>query len=280
LFSANKEGALLVTQRDWVPPAIDTSVPSGARAYDYLLGGAHNFPADREMAIQVERAVPGARHVARINRAFLARAVRFMIGQGIRQLLDLGSGIPTVGNVHEIAQREAPECRVMYVDKDPIAFEHSQLLLTGNDRASAIQADIRNPQAILEDKETQRLLNFDEPVGLLLLLVLHWVPDSDDPHELMTHYRDALAPGSFLAISHMTNELEEKASTLAGTVNRSRSDQLSPRTRKEIAAFFGDFELIEPAVVPTGVWRPDGVGDITEDPDLAALSLAGIAHKL
>jgi SAM-dependent methyltransferase len=277
LFSANKEGASLVTQRNWVSPAIDTSVPSGARAYDYLLGGAHNFPADREMAIQVERAVPGARHVARINRAFLARAVRFMIDQGIRQLLDLGSGIPTVGNVHEIAQREAPDCRVVYVDKDPIAFEHSELLLTDNDRASAIQADIRDPETILE--ESQRLLNFDEPVGLLLLLVLHWVPDSDEPHELMARYRDALAPGSFLAISHMTNELEEKASTLAGTVNRSRSDHLSPRTRKEITAFFGDFELVTPGVVPTGVWRPDGVGDITEDPDLAALSLAGIARK-
>ena len=267
-----------MTPRNWVSPAIDTSVPSGARAYDYLLGGAHNFPADREMAIQVERAVPGARHVARINRAFLARAVRFMIDQGIRQLLDLGSGIPTVGNVHEIAQREVPECRVVYVDKDPIAFEHSELLLTGNDRASAIQADIRNPEEILE--EAQRLLNFDEPVGLLLLLVLHWIPDSDEPHELMARYRDALAPGSFLAISHMTNELEEKANTLAGTVNRSRSDQLSPRTRKDITAFFGDFELVTPAVVPTGVWRPDGVGDITEDPDLAALSLAGIARKL
>jgi hypothetical protein len=269
-----------VTQRDWVPPALDTSVPSGARAYDYLLGGAHNFPVDREMAIQVERAVPGARHVARINRAFLARAVRFMIGQGIRQLLDIGSGIPTVGNVHEIAQREAPECRVVYVDKDPIAFEHSELLLTDNDRATVIHADLRNPKAILDSPETRRLLNFDEPVGLLLLLVLHWIPDEDDPFELMAGYREVLAPGSHLAIAHMTDELqEEKATTLAGTVNRSRSDQLFPRSRKEVAAFFGDFELLEPGVVPAAVWRPDGVGDITADPALSALSLAGIARK-
>lgn len=269
-----------MTQRDWVPPALHTSVASGARAYDYLLGGAHNFPADREMAIQVERAVPGARHVARINRAFLARAVRFMVGQGIRQLLDIGSGIPTAGNVHEIAQREAPECRVVYIDKDPIAFEHSQLILTGNDRATAIHADLRNPKAILDCPETRTLLNFDEPVGLLLVLVLHWIPDEEDPFELMAGYREILAPGSYLVIAHMTDELQqEKATTLAGTVNRSRGDQLFPRSRKDIAAFFGDFELLDPGVVPSAVWRPDGVCDITADPALSALSLAGIARK-
>jgi hypothetical protein len=268
-----------VAQRDWVPAALDTSVPSGARAYDYLLGGAHNFAADREMAMQVERAVPGARHVARINRAFLARAVKFMIDQGVRQLLDIGSGIPTVGNVHEIAQREAPECRVVYVDKDPIAFAHSELLLTGNDRAAAIHADLRNPKVILD--EASHLLNFDEPIGLLLLLVLHWIPDEDEPFELMAGYRDALAPGSCLAIAHMTAELqEEKATILAGTVNRSRSDQLVPRSRQDVAAFFGDFELVEPGLVPAAVWRPDGVGDITDDPSLGTLSLAGIARKL
>ncbi len=269
-----------MTQHAWVPTALDTSVPSGARAYDYLLGGAHNLPADREMAAQVERAVPGARHVARINRAFLARAVRFMIGQGIRQLLDIGSGIPTVGNVHEIAQQKAPECRVVYVDKDLIAFEHSQLILDGNERTTAIQADLREPAVILHHKETRHLLNFDEPIGLLFLLVLHWIPDEDDPHALMARYRDALAPGSCLAIAHMTDELQkERASTLAGTVNRSRSDQLVPRTRADITAFFGDFELVEPGLVPAGLWRPDGVGGITEDPDLSALSLAGVARK-
>jgi trans-aconitate methyltransferase len=269
-----------VTQPDWVPPTFDISTPSGARAYDYLLGGAHNFPADREMAIQVERAVPGARHLARINRAFLARAVHFMVSQGIRQLLDIGSGIPTVGNVHEIAQHEDPECRVVYVDKDPIAVEHSELLLSHNKRATAIGADCRDTEAILGNEESRRLLNFDEPVGLLLLLVLHWIPDKENPHELMARYREALAPGSCLAISHMTDELHlEKATTLAGTVNRRHNDQLFPRTRKDIAAFFGDFELVEPGVVPTGAWRPDGVGDIAEDPDLSALSLAGIARK-
>lgn len=269
-----------MTQRDWVPPAVDTSVPSGARAYDYLLGGAHNFPADREMAIQVEHAVPGARHLARINRAFLARAVRLMVEKGIRQLLDIGSGIPTVGNVHEIAQHAAPECRVVYVDKDPIAFDHSELILTGNEHAAAVHADLRDPDAILGAEETRRLLDFDEPIGLLLLLVLHWVPDDQDPHALMARYRDALAPGSYLAIAHMTDELhQEKATTLASTVNRSRSDQLFPRSRKDVTAFFGDFDLLTPGVVPTGVWRPDGVGDITEDPDLSALSLAGIARK-
>lgn len=269
-----------MTRPDWVPPNFDISVPSGARAYDYLLGGAHNFPADREMAVQVERAVPGARHVARINRAFLARAVKFMTSQGIRQLLDIGSGIPTYGNVHEIAQHEDPECRVVYVDKDPIAVEHSELLLVNNDRATSIRADLRDPEAVLGNTESRHLLDFDEPIGLLFLLVLHWIPDDEDPGRLMSRYREFLAPGSYLAISHMTDELQhEKATRLAGTVNRNHNDQLFPRPRKDITAFFGDFELVEPGVVPTGVWHPDGVGDITDDPDLNALSLAGIARK-
>lgn len=270
-----------MTSQDWVPQIIDTSAPSGARTYDFLLGGSHNFAADRAMAEQVERAVPGIRHAARLNRAFLARAVRFMCRNGIRQFLDIGSGIPTVGNVHEIAQREAPDCRVVYVDRDPVAVAHSELMLVGNDRAAMVEADMRDPDAVLAADRTRALIDFDEPVGLLFLLVLHWVPDEADLEALLARYRAVMAPGSYLAITHMTDDLQEdKISAVAGIVRSSRGDgQVFPRTRKEIAALFGDLELVEPGLVPTGTWRPGGAGDITDETDMNELSFAGIARR-
>lgn len=266
---------------DWVPGIVDTSVPSGARTYDYLLGGSHNFAADRAMADQVERAVPGIRAAARLNRAFLARAVRFMIEQGVRQFLDIGSGIPTVGNVHEIAQQEDPACRVVYVDKDPIAVAHSELMLAGNDHAAMVEADMRDPEAVLRHPVTRQLLNFDEPVGLLFLLVLHWVPDEADVPAVVSHYREPLAPGSLLAITHMTDDIQsDKITAVAGIVRGSRgAGQVHPRTRPEITALFGDFDLLPPGLVPTGTWRPGGIGDIAEDPEMNELSFAGMARK-
>jgi S-adenosyl methyltransferase len=269
-----------VTQEDWVPGLVDTTVPSGARTYDFLLGGSHNFAADREMADKVEHAVPGIRDAARLNRAFLARAVRFMVGHGVRQFLDIGSGIPTVGNVHEIAQQADPECRVVYVDIDPIAVAHSELMLIGNERATIVQADMREPETVLGGR-ARRLLDFDKPIGLLFLLVLHWVPDDADPPALVARYRDALAPGSYLAITHMTDDLQQdKIGAVAGIVRRSRGDgQVFPRTRAEITTMFGGLELVEPGLVPTGTWRPGGAGDITDDPEMNELSFAGIATK-
>lgn len=271
----------MTQQQDWVPRIIDTSAPSGARTYDYLLGGSHNFAADRVMADQVELAVPGIRHAARLNRAFLARAVRFMVDTGIRQFLDIGSGIPTVGNVHEIAQQEAPDSRVVYVDRDPIAVAHSELMLADNERAGIVEADMREPDSVLTNVVTRELLDFDQPVGLLFLLVLHWIPDADDPAALVARYREALAPGSYLAVTHMTDDIQEdKISAVAGVVNNSRgAGQVFPRTRTEIATMFGDFELLEPGLVPTGTWRPGGIGDISDDPEMNELSFAGIAGK-
>ncbi|MBB4904423.1 SAM-dependent methyltransferase [Actinophytocola algeriensis] len=260
---------------------IDTSAPSGARTYDYLLGGGHNFEADRTMADQVERAVPGIRAAARLNRAFLARAVRFMVGEGIRQFLDIGSGIPTVGNVHEIAQKEDPECRIVYVDRDPIAVAHSELMLSGNDRAGMVEADMRDPEAILTHPTTRTLIDFDEPVGLLFLLVLHWIPDESAPAALVARYRNALVPGSQLAITHMTDDIQEdKISAVADVVRGNRgAGQVFPRTREEISALFGDFSLVSPGLVPTGTWRPGGAGDIADDPEMNELSFAGVARK-
>ncbi|XVV00573.1 SAM-dependent methyltransferase [Actinosynnema sp. CA-248983] len=267
--------------QDWVPDSVDTSVPSMARTYDYMLGGAHNFAVDRQVGDQIEQVMPGLRTAARVNRAFLARAVRFMMDRGIRQFLDIGSGIPTVANVHEVAQSADPECRVVYVDRDPIAVAHSELMLSANDRAAIVKADLRDPDTILDHPETRRLLDFDQPIGLLMLLVLHWVPDDADPLRLMARYRDALPSGSHLAISHVSADHQD-ASLDAATdvIKRSKSpDQVNERTHAQITELFGDFTLLEPGLVGCGEWRPHSVGDISEAPHMNMLVYAGVAAK-
>jgi hypothetical protein len=263
-----------------LPDGIDMSVPNVARAYDCLLGGGHNFEADRQLAAIVEQHIPYVRDMARLNRAFLRRAVLFMVESGIRQFLDLGSGIPTVGNVHEVAQGAEPSCRVMYVDKDAVAVTHSQMLLRHNANAEALQCDARDPLGILSAPELKRLLNFDEPIGLLSLLLWHFVPDSDDPHGLYAQYVDALPPGSFVALTHVTTQ-EPEAGGLHNVVdqvaNRSK-DSLNPRSYDEIVKFFSGLELVEPGVVPCPVWRPGGPGDFSEEPNLVPV-YAGVARK-
>jgi hypothetical protein len=258
---------------------IDTSVPSVARVYDFFLGGGHNFPADRQLAAKIEMSMPHIQDVARLNRSFLRRAVVFMIDSGIRQFLDIGSGIPTVGNVHEIAQAADPDCRVVYVDKEPVAVAHSRILLQGNDNAVAIRADIRDPEDILGRPETRMLLDFTEPVGLLNLLVWHFVPDHDDPPGLLARYRDALVPGSLLALTHVTED--DAAAGLrqaVDDVNRGGRDQMRPRSFAEINGLFNGFELVEPGVVLCAAWRPQGPGDFSDEPGSNALLYAGVAR--
>ncbi|WP_158843440.1 SAM-dependent methyltransferase [Saccharothrix deserti] len=271
-----------MTQSEWIPSGVDISVPSVARTYDYMLGGAHNFAVDRALGEQIEAAMPGLRNSARVNRAFLGRVVRFMVDQGVRQFLDIGSGIPTVGNVHEVAQAEAPECRVLYVDRDPVAVAHSELMLVGNDRAAVVQADMREPETILGGAEARRLLDFDQPIGLLMLLMLHWVPDSADPRGLVARYRDALAPGSYLAITHATADNQSESLTDAtDLIKRSNSpDQVNLRTHAEVTELFDGFELVEPGLVGCGEWRPGGPGDIASQPDMNMLVYAGVGRKL
>ncbi|MBV9847424.1 MAG: SAM-dependent methyltransferase [Kutzneria sp.] len=266
---------------DWVPPHIDMTVPSIARMYDYMLGGGHNFAADRDVVKRGELVEPGLRRIARLNRSFLRRAVLFMVDQGIRQFLDIGSGVPTVGQVHEIAQKAVPECRVLYVDRDAIAVAHSELILAGTDHVGVLHADMRNPEAILDSDEARRLLDFDEPIGLLFLLMLHWVPDEDDPHRLLATYRDALVSGSHLAITHATDDRQpQMMDGMVDTMHRTRSpDQARPRSYDEVHAMFGDFELVEPGLVGCGTWRPGGPGDIAEDAKYNEFVYAGVARK-
>jgi hypothetical protein len=259
---------------------IDTSVPSVARVYDFFLGGGHNFPVDRRLAAMIEQSMPHIQDVARLNRSFLRRAVLFMIDSGIRQFLDIGSGIPTVGNVHEIAQAADPLCRVVYVDNEPVAVAQSRMLLRDNDRATAIRADIRDPEDIFGRQETRELLNFDEPIGLLTLLVWHFVPDYDDPSGLLARYRDLIAPGSILALTHVTSDDgSAELKQAVADVNRQSRDAMCPRSHEQVSGLFTGFELVEPGVVVCPAWRSQGPGDFSDEPGSNALVYAGVARR-
>ena len=223
--------------------------------YDYYLGGIHNFPADREAAKAVGPMLPA---IARSNRAFLGRAVRYLTSIGIRQFLDLGSGIPTEGNVHEIAQAAIPDARVVYVDIDPDAVSESLALLEGNQWATAIRADIRDPQFILDHPQVRKLLDFGEPIGLLLVGVLYFVAD-DKAYDLVRTLRSALPPGSHIVISHGTVDERPDAHTVKvgeEVYRRQTATPLSIRTRGEIARVFEGFELVEPGLTWQTTWRP------------------------
>lgn len=241
--------------------------------YDYLLGGGHNFAVDRKMIDKLNAVAPLVGQIARRNRAFLRRAVLALVERGIRQFLDIGSGIPTVGNVHEIAQQADPQARVVYVDNESVAISHSELVLEGNDRASAILADMRDPAAILEHPKTRQLLDFDAPIGLLMVTVFHYVADPDGPVELMARYREALVPGSYLALSHLCTEFD--SADLAGivTLMKESPNPVHPRTRAAIADLFTGFDLIDPGLVPPAQWRSNPAGDLSDDPVLAGVGI-------
>jgi hypothetical protein len=262
---------------NWAPESIDLDRPNAARVYDYLLGGAANFEQDRVFAEKVVAAMPQARVAARLNRAFLHRAVRFCVDRGIRQFIDVGSGIPTAGNVHEICQSIAPDCRVLYVDNEPVAVTHSELLLRDNDNAEAIRADLADPDAVLSSDAAQRLIDFDQPLAVLMVSVLHFVPDSVDPHHAVARYRDVMVPGSFLVMSHAAN-LTTDGSIETERLYRQSSTPGFARGMEEIAAFFTGLELVEPGLVWTPQWRPETPDDVDEHPE-ASLIYAAVGRK-
>lgn len=258
---------------DWAPVGVDLERPNAARVYDYLLGGACNFEHDRHFAEKLLSTIPEAKGAARLNRAFLRRAVRFCVEQGIRQFLDLGSGIPTVGNVHEIAQRDAPEARVVYVDSEAIAVAHSELILERNDRAGVTQSDLLNVDRVLESEPVKQLIDFDEPVAILMAAVLHFVPDSADPAPAVARYVDAMAPGSYLVLSHAA-KVEMQRSRDGWRMYDESSTPGGGRTRDEVAAFMAGTEIVEPGVVWTAEWRPDSVLNLSERPELSMVYAA------
>jgi SAM-dependent methyltransferase len=238
---------------------IDTSRPHPARMYDAYLGGKDNYAADREAVSQVLRVAPELRDTARANRAFLRRAVRFLAGQvGIRQIIDIGTGIPAASNVHEVAGEVAPGTRVVYVDNDPIVHVHANALLTGNGTTRIVLADLRKPEKILRHPKVGELIDFGQPVGLLLVAVAHFITDAENPARILATLRDALRPGSYLVLSHGTADFRAGAAQQAAAVYDQATSTITLRGRAQIVALFDGWELVEPGLVQLPLWRPDG----------------------
>ncbi|MCK9904798.1 SAM-dependent methyltransferase [Frankia sp. Cpl3] len=240
----------------WQPQGIDISIPSVARVYDAILGGKDNFPVDRAIAEELVAFVPDGREAAIYNRAVLGRGVRYLAEQGIRQFIDLGSGLPTARNTHQVAQEIIPEARVIYVDNDPIVLAHGRALLAENRYTTVITADVRQPEEILSHPDLRSLIDFDQPVGLLMLGIIHHLNDEEDPDGLVARYRNAVTAGSYLFLTHFvdhgtqTDDLQKAILTDLGTGRF--------RTLEEITAYFDGLELVEPGVVYNPLWRPDG----------------------
>jgi hypothetical protein len=241
-------------------PPFDTNVANQARIYDYLLGGKDNYAADRAAVDAVLKVAPEMGFAARANRAFLGRVVRYLAAEaGIRQFLDIGTGIPTAGNLHQVAQAVAPESRVVYVDYDPVVLAHARALLTSHEAGATeyLDADLRDTGKILGG--AARLLDLTKPVAVTLLMILHVIPDSDDPYALVAKVMDALPPGSYLAVSHLGSDLldREAKQGFEDIVNRSAQQQYIGRSREQMARFFAGTDLVEPGLVRVEEWRPD-----------------------
>jgi hypothetical protein len=256
-------------------PDFDINVPNVARVYDYMLGGKDNFAADRQLGDQLLEQFLGSDAIARQNRAFLGRAVRYCAGQGVRQFLDLGSGLPTMDNVHEVARRVIPRASVVYVDNDKVAHVHASALLATSDGVAAIPEDVREPTSVLAEVTARRLLDLAQPTVIVLAATLHLITDQEDPAGIVAAFRDAIPSGSYLIISHATHDFLPEESARARSMYCGASSPLVTRSREEIAAFFAGFELVEPGLVITTRWRPD---EPVQDDGYAHL-YAGVGRK-
>ncbi|MGW0734969.1 SAM-dependent methyltransferase [Streptomyces sp. NPDC002851] len=264
----------------WAPPGIDITKPSVSRIYDFYLGGSHNFESDREAARKAMEFMPGLPKVMQANRAFMRRAVRYAVERGITQFLDIGSGIPTFGNVHEVAQGALPGAKVAYVDHDPVAVAHSRAVLDGNPDTAVAAADLRRPQEVLGSPDVAGLLDLDRPVALLLVAILHFVEDADDPYKAVAELTSGLAPGSLLVLTHASYDgiplPEERAEGAVGVYRDIRSP-LVMRSREQVARFFEGYEMVEPGLVQMPHWRPETPPE-QEDP-YAFSGYAGVGRK-
>ncbi|WP_165989651.1 SAM-dependent methyltransferase [Streptomyces sp. YIM 98790] len=253
------------------PVEIDTSVPSIARVYDAFLGGKDNYPVDQAIAEQAAKEFPDGGEGARTNRRMLIRAVRYLARQGVDQFLDIGSGLPTVQNTHQVAQEINPDAKVVYVDNDPIVLAHGRALLEDNDRSVVVTADIRDPQALLGHPDVAGMLDPDRPVGLILAAVVHHLLDEEDPDGLVETYKKWMSPGSYLLLTHFcssTPEAQRLEAVLRAALGRGQL-----RSMGRIAAFFEGLEMVEPGVVYLPYWHPDE--PVKSPLDIAGLLCAG-----
>ncbi|MFF8281120.1 SAM-dependent methyltransferase [Streptomyces albus] len=269
-----------VSETGFSPEQIDTTRPHPARMYDYYLGGKDNYEADRDAADRILSALPDVGVTARSNRDFMHRAVRTVVGNGVRQIIDIGTGIPTSPNTHEVARQVAPDVRVAYVDNDPIVSTYAGAKLTNSGNAGFVLADIRDPKGILDHPVTRELIDFDQPVALMLLAVLHFVTDEEDAAGIVRTLTERLPAGSYLVLSHGTADFNDNQGfgQAAKVYNEESTASAQWRTGKEISAFFEGFELLEPGLVQLPLWRPDGpvptAGELTRH-----MGYGGVAVK-
>lgn len=257
----------------------DPEKPSAARMYDYFLGGFHNFAVDRNAAERIKALYPDVPRVMAVNRAFLRRAVRFLLDQGIHQFLDIGSGIATVGSVHEIAQTSNYDTCVAYVDNDPVAVEHTRALLAGIPSVTAVEADARDIDGLLARAEVCRLLDFSRPIGVLMVALLHFVTD-DEAYGMIRTLRDALVPGSYVAIAHATlDDVPEDIGQQMTRLYESTTHPTHARSKGSIEAFFAGLSMVDPGVVHAPLWRPESGRDLFLDNPTRSLNIVGIGMK-
>lgn len=262
----------------WVPARIDTNVPHPSRMHDYWLGGCHNFAADRDLAEKIMRLMPGIEDLSRINQSFLRRAALFLVSEGIRQFLDIGSGVPTVGTVHEIVHRADPDCRVVYLDADPVSVAHTELILERVDRAGVLLGDVRDIDGVFNAEPTQRLLDINQPIGLIAP-TMHFYPDSLDPVGLLAKYRDRLTPGSFLVLGQCTGDTAIPGQDEVVDAYRATRYRLKLRSYAETLLMCDGFDLVEPGLVGFAHWRTEGLGDMSADPAINSLIYATVGRK-
>ncbi|WP_248958052.1 SAM-dependent methyltransferase [Sphaerisporangium perillae] len=259
------------------PQGVDPNVPSAARIYDYALGGKDNYAADRAAAETVFSLAPEMRIMARQNRAFLGRAVRYLAAEaGIRQFLDLGSGLPTQQNVHQVATEIAPESKVVYVDYDPIVVAHGDALVATSGDVAFVRGDVRRIDEVLDHPDVRRLIDFDRPVAVLLVAVVHFIPDAEGPYEVVARLREVMAPGSYLAVSSVTPDPHPDETAELVKVSTSAGAPFVARSHAEVTRFFEGFDLVEPGLVIAPEWRPPIAR--TVDPEKMWV-LAGVGRK-
>ena len=260
-----------------VPEGVDVTIPSVARMYDYLLGGKDNFAADREAAARLVELVPEAQQIARDNRAFMVRAVRFLAESGVEQFIDLGTGIPTSPNVHEVARQVRPAARVVYVDHDPVVLAHSRALLATDDGVISVRADLRDPDGVVADPAVAKLIDFSQPVAVLILSVLHFVSDEEGPGEIVAGFTGRLAPGGCLVISAITSDgVDEGTAAGAADLYRAARTPAVARSGEQMAEYFAGCDLVEPGLVSLVKWRPDAG---TSSRQTQVHMLAGVGRK-